>query len=317
MSFSCPNPSCDYLTPRQADLIQHLIKATAPGCITAGLQLQLSIRRPIRHDRPQRSPDSPPLRGRHTRSPSPQQSSDSQAETTPCSPHPAAPVSDSESAIEVEPSQLLGDFEGDFFGAPDEYSEDDFPFDPAEPPLGPEEIPQVQTDGYTGRNIAEDDDEDEDDDEEAVGINALAADWHGGMEGPALDDDLEDFSESRPTTPQPPRQPSEEHWHDEVDLDPLPPPGPGGVDPEDHRDLHEPPVRVRRFKGQAGAPLSEPEARVSGYAAYATKVPGSSENPYAPFASQLDWEVAQWAKLRGPSSTAFSDFLKIKGVCRC
>jgi hypothetical protein len=35
---------------------------------------------------------------------------------------------------------------------------------------------------------------------------------------------------------------------------------------------------------------------------------------WAPFASQIDWEVACWCKLRGPSSTAFSDLLKINGV---
>jgi hypothetical protein len=37
-------------------------------------------------------------------------------------------------------------------------------------------------------------------------------------------------------------------------------------------------------------------------------------NPYAPFASRLDWEVARWAKLRGPSSTAISELLSIPGV---
>ena len=38
------------------------------------------------------------------------------------------------------------------------------------------------------------------------------------------------------------------------------------------------------------------------------------DNPWAPFSLQLDWEVAHWAKFRGPSSTAFSEFLKINGV---
>ncbi|KAG1865320.1 hypothetical protein F4604DRAFT_1586176 [Suillus subluteus] len=39
-----------------------------------------------------------------------------------------------------------------------------------------------------------------------------------------------------------------------------------------------------------------------------------SENPYSPFSSRMDWEIAQWAKLRGLSSTAFSDLLSIEGV---
>ncbi|KAM6491529.1 hypothetical protein JOM56_012921, partial [Amanita muscaria] len=35
---------------------------------------------------------------------------------------------------------------------------------------------------------------------------------------------------------------------------------------------------------------------------------------FAPFKSQLDWEVAKWAKLRGPSSTALTEFLAIEGL---
>ncbi|KAH6866130.1 hypothetical protein BKA70DRAFT_1134642 [Coprinopsis sp. MPI-PUGE-AT-0042] len=38
------------------------------------------------------------------------------------------------------------------------------------------------------------------------------------------------------------------------------------------------------------------------------------QGPFYPFASQRDWEVAKWAKLRGPGSTAFSELLKIGGV---
>jgi hypothetical protein len=40
----------------------------------------------------------------------------------------------------------------------------------------------------------------------------------------------------------------------------------------------------------------------------------NNTTPWAPFTSQIDWEVARWAKLCGPSSTAFSDLLKIEGV---
>ncbi|KAH7903989.1 hypothetical protein BJ138DRAFT_1107200 [Hygrophoropsis aurantiaca] len=38
-------------------------------------------------------------------------------------------------------------------------------------------------------------------------------------------------------------------------------------------------------------------------------------NRWAPFASQIDYELARWAKLRGSGSTAFSDLLKIDGLC--
>ncbi|KAJ7856057.1 hypothetical protein B0H14DRAFT_3085330 [Mycena olivaceomarginata] len=40
-----------------------------------------------------------------------------------------------------------------------------------------------------------------------------------------------------------------------------------------------------------------------------------SGNPYAPFKSKVDWEIAKWAKLRGAGSTAFTDLLNIDGVC--
>jgi hypothetical protein len=40
----------------------------------------------------------------------------------------------------------------------------------------------------------------------------------------------------------------------------------------------------------------------------------NDENPYHPFNSQIECEVARWAKLRGATSTAFSDLLSIDGV---
>ncbi|KAJ7768780.1 hypothetical protein B0H14DRAFT_2539331 [Mycena olivaceomarginata] len=35
---------------------------------------------------------------------------------------------------------------------------------------------------------------------------------------------------------------------------------------------------------------------------------------WAPFKSRTDWAVARWAKLRGSTSTAFSDLLAIEGL---
>ncbi|KAJ7213561.1 hypothetical protein GGX14DRAFT_534208 [Mycena pura] len=40
----------------------------------------------------------------------------------------------------------------------------------------------------------------------------------------------------------------------------------------------------------------------------------SADNPYWPFTSKMDWEVGEWAKMRGAGSTAFTDLLKIEGV---
>jgi hypothetical protein len=39
-----------------------------------------------------------------------------------------------------------------------------------------------------------------------------------------------------------------------------------------------------------------------------------ARTPWAPFISKMDWEIARWAKLRGPGSTAFSELLSIDGV---
>lgn len=43
---------------------------------------------------------------------------------------------------------------------------------------------------------------------------------------------------------------------------------------------------------------------------------GSAENVglYAPFASRIDWEIAKWAKTRGPGSNALDELLAIDGV---
>ncbi|KAJ6618406.1 hypothetical protein B0H10DRAFT_1795346 [Mycena sp. CBHHK59/15] len=47
---------------------------------------------------------------------------------------------------------------------------------------------------------------------------------------------------------------------------------------------------------------------------YGTDIGDEITNPYAPFASKTDWEIAKWAKLRGAGSTAFTDLLQVQGV---
>ncbi|KAK7467674.1 hypothetical protein VKT23_004727 [Stygiomarasmius scandens] len=74
------------------------------------------------------------------------------------------------------------------------------------------------------------------------------------------------------------------------------------------------------FSGQAGKPLLGSNPTTSnhdahnGFIHYQSQVAGTNENKWAPFNSQMDWEVARWAKMRGPSSTAFSELLEIDGV---
>ena len=63
-----------------------------------------------------------------------------------------------------------------------------------------------------------------------------------------------------------------------------------------------------------GAPL-EDTTKMS-YETYWDALPKANTipNAWAPFASKIDWEIARWAKLRGPSSTALSELLRVKGV---
>ena len=74
-------------------------------------------------------------------------------------------------------------------------------------------------------------------------------------------------------------------------------------------------IHIKRFPSPfAGIPVkvagSEPV-----YIQYARQL-GRLDNPWAPFNSKLDWEIARWAKIRGPGSTAVTDLLRIDGV-RC
>jgi hypothetical protein len=75
----------------------------------------------------------------------------------------------------------------------------------------------------------------------------------------------------------------------------------------------KPAVRIRYsdkyISSHAGEALSREESRDSGYGAAL----GGGDNPWSPFYSKKDWEIANWAKLRGVGSTAFSDLLAIDG----
>ncbi|KAF8500501.1 hypothetical protein F5888DRAFT_1793628 [Russula emetica] len=66
---------------------------------------------------------------------------------------------------------------------------------------------------------------------------------------------------------------------------------------------------------KAGAPIANIQA-LPRYNSYRTCLK-DPDNPWAPFLSQLDWEVAHWAKVCGLSSTTFTKLLKINGVCEC
>lgn len=74
--------------------------------------------------------------------------------------------------------------------------------------------------------------------------------------------------------------------------------------------LHNEPM-VEKFHGQAH------EIVLRGHAgqdeAY-TEMIDEMENLFAPFSLKMEWEIIRWAKLCGPSSTAFTELMKIEGV---
>jgi hypothetical protein len=70
---------------------------------------------------------------------------------------------------------------------------------------------------------------------------------------------------------------------------------------------------IEQFPGdQAGAPLEHINPCQSNFEKYQQQLNNNTE--YAPFTSRVDWEIARWAKIYGPSSNAVNELLKIDGV---
>ncbi|KAJ7649252.1 hypothetical protein B0H17DRAFT_1215342 [Mycena rosella] len=78
--------------------------------------------------------------------------------------------------------------------------------------------------------------------------------------------------------------------------------------------FHHKPIVEKFPGGLAGKPISTARNPTSEKAYESSLKNSPASNPYAPFASKMDWEVARWAKLRGAGSTAFSDLLNVEGV---
>ncbi|KAI0041099.1 hypothetical protein FA95DRAFT_1501909 [Auriscalpium vulgare] len=71
--------------------------------------------------------------------------------------------------------------------------------------------------------------------------------------------------------------------------------------------------KIVHFPGLAGAAI--PQAAPRTYDAYREGLAANDPaNLWAPFASKMEWEVANWAKMRGPTSTAFTELLQIEGL---
>lgn len=75
------------------------------------------------------------------------------------------------------------------------------------------------------------------------------------------------------------------------------------------------PIEVATYPSPtAGKPIHA-SSESAGYQGYNAQLgTGPTTNVYAPFASKIDWETAEWAKMRGVGSTAVSDLFSIEGV---
>ncbi|KAJ7931901.1 hypothetical protein B0H13DRAFT_1857554 [Mycena leptocephala] len=78
--------------------------------------------------------------------------------------------------------------------------------------------------------------------------------------------------------------------------------------------FHHKPI-IEHYPGsRAGKPVAPRPGKTAEEEYESSLLESSSGNPYAPFKSKMDWEVAKWAKLRGSGSTAFTDLLNVEGV---
>ncbi|KAH8080741.1 hypothetical protein BXZ70DRAFT_910952, partial [Cristinia sonorae] len=83
----------------------------------------------------------------------------------------------------------------------------------------------------------------------------------------------------------------------------MPPPGRQRVE-----DALRQPVHIKHFPlDSAGKPVDQ---RATVFDSYGT----DASNPYAPFASKMEWEIARWSKLLGPGSNCLDRLLSIDGL---
>lgn len=97
----------------------------------------------------------------------------------------------------------------------------------------------------------------------------------------------------------------------DLDLDPtesMP------VNPSFTDNFREEKVFIEPFPLTTAGIITSASAASGHYAHYAQSIHGSEENPYKPFSSRMEWEMARWAKLNDIGSTTLSKLLSINGV---
>jgi hypothetical protein len=79
-----------------------------------------------------------------------------------------------------------------------------------------------------------------------------------------------------------------------------------------HSDARPPLAIIHLPHGSPGAPVP---GAPQGASPYHSRQELFGANRWAPFQSQCDWEIAHWAKMRGPSASAMEELLAIPEVC--
>jgi hypothetical protein len=148
------------------------------------------------------------------------------------------------------------------------------------------------------------------------GKNYSRADFEGlesDSEGDEADEDVVNAMHKGGWEPEPPKQPLPDNADDiVVDKEEVL----GGEERQRRIENHlqQKPHVVKLPGGHAGAPMPNSQA-LGGPEEYKSKLGNNAQkNPWAPFSLQIDWEIAKWAKTRGPGSTAFTELLDIEGA---
>lgn len=206
------------------------------------------------------------------------------------------PDSDSASNSGDDDNDTPVTFEGDFFGTASDYGDDDFEMGTAENPEERAEDgsgDEVEWEGAGGSDVDEGSEAGDDDGDD----ENIAEEYEAGWEAPVHELRPEPGSAAHP----------------ELDVEGEDDGGQAGRDHAEE-DIQSVPIIVKFPNPAAGTPIQPVPSDESTYTQYGKNVSQSEENVYAPFASKREWEIARWAKLRGPGSTALSELLKIDGV---
>ncbi|KAJ7444241.1 hypothetical protein B0H11DRAFT_2342850 [Mycena galericulata] len=191
--------------------------------------------------------------------------------------------------LEPEEEQQPVQFGGDYFGT---YQEEDFDMDQEREPADPRRDGEDDFDNLP--DLMKSDDSDSEDEDGDLGWEPPVLDGH---QFPGIEDEPDEQRQA--DGPDAPRV---------ADAQPNVPARENRASGEEQ--VRQQPIIVQFTDGDAGAPLRRGEAGYERYKAGS----GDPTNIWAPFTSKLEWELARWAKLRGPGSTAFIDLLKISGV---